>query len=102
MCSSCILSQKRKLWKDILELKKNFDDEEWCLYSDFNSVVNPNKMKGSLIYNRSTEMRDFKGFIKHINIINLLCRGNKFRWFSGDGNSMSRNDRFLVSRILIN
>lgn len=36
-----------------------------------------------------------------MNLVDLPCLGNTFRWFSEDGKSMSRIDRFLSSDTLI-
>lgn len=50
---------------------------------------------------RKSEMREFTEFIFNINLIDVQCKGKSFSWYSGDGRSMSRLDRFLISDILI-
>lgn len=49
----------------------------------------------------SRDSTDFCKFVETIKLINLLSVGGRFTWFSGNGKSMSRLDRFLIFDKLI-
>lgn len=65
--------------KEILDLKNKYDDGEWWSGGEFNSIKSLKDRKGSLTYNKSAEMREFKDFIDELNLIDLQCKGNVFR-----------------------
>ncbi|XP_058759393.1 uncharacterized protein LOC131632672 [Vicia villosa] len=45
---------------------------------------------------------NFSGFINDLGMEDVPCKDKKFSWFSSDGRSKSRLDRFLVSSNLVN
>ncbi|CAI8603270.1 unnamed protein product [Vicia faba] len=47
-------------------------------------------------------MKSFADFIEKSRLVDIPCRGKKFSWYSGDGKSMSRIDRFLMSDSIVN
>ncbi|XP_058767333.1 uncharacterized protein LOC131641013 [Vicia villosa] len=69
--SSCFIHLKRKLWKELLELKSKYTDGEWCLGGDFNAISNSRERRGSKLHGRSTKMRDFADFISATNLIDI-------------------------------
>ncbi|XP_058746654.1 uncharacterized protein LOC131619586 [Vicia villosa] len=46
-------------------------------------------------------MEDFQEFIGRMGVVDIPCVGGKFTWFKANGKAMSRLDRFLVSRNLM-
>lgn len=46
-------------------------------------------------------MWEFRDFLGCSGLVDVPCLGNKFTWFSGDGRSMSRIDRFLLLDSLV-
>ncbi|XP_058782261.1 uncharacterized protein LOC131656596 [Vicia villosa] len=44
----------------------------------------------------------FNKFIEDSGLVDVPCKGKKFTWYSGDGRSMCRIDRFLVSDVIVN
>ncbi|XP_058767480.1 uncharacterized protein LOC131641192 [Vicia villosa] len=100
--SSCILVKKRVLWQVLLELKEKFNDGEWIIGVDFNSIKDRNERKGRMVSSNSNEMDEFKDFISESLLVDIPCKGKKFTWYSGDGGSRSRIDRFLISDKVVN
>lgn len=95
--SSCDMHKEKILWKEVLALKEYFKDGEWILGGDFNAVKNGSKRKvrAAIINHREVEL--FVDFILNYSLMDIPCKGKKFTWFSGDGKSKSRIDRFLIS-----
>ncbi|CAK8579123.1 unnamed protein product [Lathyrus sativus] len=56
--SSCILSEKRARWSEILELKGSLGEGEWIFGGDFNSIKNSEERFGRGGHNR-LEMKEF-------------------------------------------
>lgn len=54
----------------------------------------------SRIINRR-DMEEFRGFIKDMELVDVSCVGGKFTWYKGNGKAMSRINRFILSRKLI-
>jgi exonuclease III len=95
--SPCTLSGKRKLWRDLLELKLNNAPGEWCLGGDFNSVLHAGERRGRSEVGRSAEREEFLQFCESMELVDIPVLGKKFTWFNSDGSAMSRLDRFLLS-----
>ncbi|XP_058726206.1 uncharacterized protein LOC131597531 [Vicia villosa] len=99
--SSCLLSKKKELWKKLLELQNTFNDGEWIMGGDFNAIKNSRERKGRMVVPNHCEMELFSEFIDESSLVDVPCKGKKISWFSGDGKSMSRLDRFLVSSSIV-
>lgn len=67
----------------------------------FNAIASENERIGSSLNCRRAKMREFTDFIMDSNRIDVQCKGKAYIWYIGDGNSMSRIDRFLFSNSLI-
>jgi hypothetical protein len=52
---------------------------------------------GSSVNGRPGERILFSHFVEDMEVIDVPVLGKKFSWFSGDGKSMSRIDRYLLS-----
>ncbi|PNX88182.1 cysteine-rich receptor-like protein kinase [Trifolium pratense] len=99
--SPCSIQGKRRPWKELLQLKSNSELGDWCIAGDFNAVSRTSERKGSSEEGRSAERRDFKQFIEDMDVVDLPVSGKRFTWFSADGRSMSRLDRFLLTDGLV-
>ncbi|XP_058754420.1 uncharacterized protein LOC131627572 [Vicia villosa] len=99
--SACTLSLKRILWKRLIDLKNKYQDGEWIIGGDFNAVKKRSERCGLSSRNCNIEWREFSDFIDETGLVNVPCKGKRFSWFSGDGKSKSRIDRFLISNNII-
>ncbi|XP_058783264.1 uncharacterized protein LOC131657935 [Vicia villosa] len=95
--SPCENRKKKALWNDILGLMEKFKDGEWILGGDFNAIKNGGERRGRAVGENQREMKLFAEFIDKTLLVDIPCKGKKFSWFSGDGKSKSRIDRFLLS-----
>ncbi|XP_058775987.1 uncharacterized protein LOC131650289 [Vicia villosa] len=100
--SSCELVKKRASWEELLRLKDIFIDGEWIIGGDFNAVKDRRERKGRSGVVNNIEMDLFADFINKYFLVDVPCKGKKFSWYSGDGKSMSRIDRFLVANNMVN
>ncbi|XP_058778886.1 uncharacterized protein LOC131652909 [Vicia villosa] len=92
--SSCDLSKKKVLWEKLLDLMRIYSDGEWILGGDFNAIKNARERKGRVEGSYKKETEIFAEFIHKSSLVDIPCKGKKFSWYSGDGKSMSRIDRF--------
>ncbi|XP_058784985.1 uncharacterized protein LOC131659881 [Vicia villosa] len=99
--SDCTLSQKRILWNRLLVLKNKYQDGEWIVAGDFNAVKKRSERCGISSRNGNAKWKDFSDFIEETGLVDVPCKGKRFSWFSGDGKSKSRIDRFLISNNII-
>ncbi|XP_058740865.1 uncharacterized protein LOC131613190 [Vicia villosa] len=95
--SACVLSLKRELWKNLLDLKSRYTDGEWIIGGDFNAVKEGKERKWGTIGGCHTQWEEFSRFIEDIGLIDVSCKGKKFSWYSEDGKFKSRIGRFLIS-----
>jgi len=68
-----------------------------CVCGDFNSVRTMEEKKGRGTVFKQVDADSFNAFIDDNFLIDLPICGRLFTWFRGDGVSMSRLDRFLLS-----
>ncbi|XP_058756017.1 uncharacterized protein LOC131629235 [Vicia villosa] len=97
----CMLNKKIALWKKLLELKETFKDGEWIMGGDFNAIKNIRKRKGRAVSMNNKEVELFAKFIDKSALVDIPCKGKKFSWYRGDGKSMSRIDRFILSNEVV-
>ncbi|XP_058747040.1 uncharacterized protein LOC131620033 [Vicia villosa] len=100
--SSCVLQKKKELWDNLLKLKSSFSDGEWIFGGDFNASKSVHERKGRSMRDMESGSELFAKFIDNSGLVDVPSKGKKFTWYSGDGRSMSRIDRFLVSNNVIN
>jgi exonuclease III len=93
----CNISGKKKLWEDLSMLKQQIGGGKWCVGGDFNAVLHSSERKGVSTDTRQSERFLFNCFVEEMELIDVPVLGKKFTWFSADGKSMSRIDRFLLS-----
>jgi hypothetical protein len=95
--SPCSVACKKKLWDDLLTRKRQSGRGEWCVGGDFNAVLHNSERKGRSANSREGERTLFNRFVEEMEVIDVPVLGKKFSWYSADGKSMSRIDRFLLS-----
>lgn len=85
----------------MLELKEACSDDEWIIGGDFNAVKHHSEKKGISLNDNNNGMNFFAEFVEKSELVDILCKGNNFSWYSGDEESMSRIDRFLLSEVIV-
>lgn len=82
-------------------MKQNSIPGEWCIVGDFNAVACLEERKGRRGESSQHEISDFNNFIVEMDVVDVQVSGKIISWYSPDGLSMSRLDRFLLSKGLI-
>ena len=88
---------KKELWTSLSVRLQLLSGRKVCVCGDFNEVRGSKErrsLKGDGAVN-STHF--FNQFIVDNRLIDLPLCGRKFTWYKGDGSSMSRIERFLLS-----
>lgn len=67
----------------------------------FNAEKNGRERVGWSVLGNNSEWREFSGFIEDSGLVDIMCKGKRFSWYSGDGKSNIRIDCFHVSNILM-
>jgi hypothetical protein len=91
---------KKQLWERLTPLVHNHRDTCVFLCGNFNAVINLEERKGRGLVFRQGDADMFNKFINDSFLIDLPICGRLFTWYRGDGVSMSRLDRFLLSNKL--
>ncbi|XP_058741999.1 uncharacterized protein LOC131614433 [Vicia villosa] len=99
--AACSLSTKCNMWKELVDLKQKFRDGDWLIGGDFNAIKKRSERVGSSLYLHRSEWGEFSNFIDSCGLIDVPCKGKKFSWFRGDGETKSRLDRFLVDSNIV-
>jgi len=93
----CDTSAKQDLWLRLSQFILNIGDDNVCVCGDFNSVRMEEERRGRNVNFRQLDANNFNNFIDGTFLIDLPICGRLYTWYRGDGISMSRIDRFLVS-----
>jgi len=93
----CDSEATKILWGNLLLHIQNNIDVCICVFGDFNSMRSVDERKGRAMALKHTDAEVFNTFIHDILLIDLRICGRSFTWYRGDGVSMSRLDRFLLS-----
>lgn len=99
--ASCNSRSRRDMWSCIKRRKGLSGVEEWCIGGDFNTVAIEEERIGISTWVKRRDMEDFNNFMENMNLIDLPCMGNRFTWFIGNGTSMSRLDRIMLTDKLV-
>ncbi|XP_058767495.1 uncharacterized protein LOC131641210 [Vicia villosa] len=94
----CSRRERSSVWSDLLSLKNRRGNEEWCIAGDFNEVLNKEEREGVCSTRERRGMGEFDSFVENMELIDVNCVGGRFTWFKDNGKAMSRLDRFLVTR----
>ncbi|XP_058776295.1 uncharacterized protein LOC131650610 [Vicia villosa] len=82
--------------KGLVDLKDKYKDGDWLIGGDFNSIKKGSERFGTSTSVNKLEWKEFSNFIEDCGLIDVPCKGKKYSWFSGDGKSKSRLDRFIL------
>ncbi|MCH86865.1 cytochrome P450, partial [Trifolium medium] len=95
--SPCDSGAKQVLWDSLTERIQALDGKRVCVCGDFNAVRSVEERRSSRIGPLPMDHIPFNRFIVDNVLIDLPMSGQKYTWYKGDGTSMSRLDRFLLS-----
>jgi exonuclease III len=93
----CEDGAKQRLWDSLSARLQSLGRSRVCVCGDFNAVRHADERRSARAGSRSADIIPFNMFIEDNNLVDLPLHGRKFTWFKGDGLSMSRLDRFLIS-----
>jgi hypothetical protein len=93
----CDLVAKKELWDRLSTLVLSNMNFCLCVCGDFNSVRNADERKGRGRVFRQVDVDVFNTIIHDSLLIDLPICSRLFTWYKGDGVSMSRLDRLLLS-----
>ena len=68
-----------------------------CICGDFNAIRSREERRSVSNYGGVMDFTPLNHFIDENALLDLLLCGCNFTWYKGDGKSMSRIDRFLLS-----
>ncbi|KEH17204.1 endonuclease/exonuclease/phosphatase family protein [Medicago truncatula] len=85
------------LWDAVSNLLLLHGDVAWCVLGDFNVVRSSEERRGRFENTFYVDYAPFNQFIDGNFLIDSPLCGHNFTWYRGDGVSMSRLDRFLLS-----
>lgn len=101
MYAPCNRADINFLWSLLVIKNNSRSQEEWCIVGDFNEVLSRDERicGGDNCYFKG--MEEFRGFMEQMELVDINCVRGKFTWFKDNGKVMSRINRFLLSRKLI-
>lgn len=93
----CDVIRQQTLWTNLSDRLGSLNDQNIFVCGDFNAVwcVEKCRSVGSLFNHAGSA--HFNSFIEEFFLVHFPLQGRNFTWFRGDGKSMSRLDRFLLS-----
>ena len=93
----CDATRQQVLWVNISNKLLSVADQNVCICGDFNVIRSAEERRsvGPIVNLVGTAL--FNQFIVDNSLIDLPLRGRRYTWFRGDGRSMSRIDRVLLS-----
>jgi len=93
----CDVSRQQRLWNHLSLRVGALSSQNVCVCGDFNAVRCFEERRSVGRVHSVVWSDNFNNFINTTALVDLPLRGRKFTWFRGDGKSMSRIDRFLLS-----
>jgi len=93
----CDSRGRKDLWDALTNLIQLHGDAAWCVLGDLNVVRSSEVRRGRVENNVYVDYAPLNQFIDDNWLIDLPLCGRNFTWYRGDGVSMSRLDRFLLS-----
>ena len=95
--SPCDGRAKQALWEALSVRLQALRGEKICVCGDFNTVRCPEERRSLREGSNVNDVQHFSMFIDDNDLVDLSLCGRRFTWFKGDGTSISRIDRFLLS-----
>jgi len=93
----CDTLAKQDLWVRLSQFINDNGEVNVCVCGDFNSIRSEEERRGRSVVFRQVDADNFNNFIDSSFLIYLPICGRLFTWYRGDGVSISRLDRLLVS-----
>jgi len=93
----CDVHRQEALWVSISHRLNSLTGQNVCICGDFNVVRYGDERKSVGGVFSQASSAHYNNFIDGNGLIDLPLRGRRYTWFRGDGRSMSRLDRFLLS-----
>jgi len=93
----CGLREKEALWESSLTRLQLLRGKQVCVCGDFNVVWSVEERRSVRGENATNDHVAFNLFVEDNVLFDLPLYGRIFTWFKGDGSSMSRIDKFLLS-----
>ncbi|GAU25531.1 hypothetical protein TSUD_280160 [Trifolium subterraneum] len=93
----CDARAKQRLWDSLSVRIQSLGRQRVCVCGNFNAVRSVEERRSLRGVHSSWDFLPFNRFIDDNTLVNLPLSGRKLTWFRGDGLSMSRLDRFLLS-----
>jgi hypothetical protein len=88
---------RQELWNVLGGMVQRHNSIAWCILGDFNAVRSSEERRSRSVNINNDDFAPFNHFIDDNFLVDLPLYGRNFTWYRGDGLSMSRLDRFLVS-----
>jgi len=92
----CDIGSQRVWWGNLSNRLAHFDGWNICVCGDFNAIRKEER-KSLASITRMNGVSFFNSFIDGNVLVDLPLIGRRYTWYRGDGRSMSRIDRFLLS-----
>ncbi|KAK2352376.1 DNA-(apurinic or apyrimidinic site) endonuclease [Trifolium repens] len=93
----CDAGAKQGLWDSLAARIQSIAGNRVCVCGDFNAARFSDERRSSSAGSRPMDHISFNRFIEDTFLVDLPLSGRKFTWYKGDGITMSRLDRFLLS-----
>jgi exonuclease III len=93
----CDAGARQRLWDSLSVRILSLGGQRVCVCGDFNAVRNPEERRSSRAGPSTSDHWPFNRFIDDKFLVDLPMSGRSFTWYKGDGLTMSRLDRFLLS-----
>jgi exonuclease III len=93
----CDSAAKQGLWDSLSLRLQSLGGKRVCVCGDFNAVRCVDERQSLRVGQRPLDHIAFSRFIDDTFLIDLPLNGRKFTWYKGNGVTMSRLDRFLLS-----
>jgi len=93
----CDNDENQLLWNRLSVILQQLSGKNVCLCDDFNVVRYSEERRSLRISSSVVDMEPFNRFIDENLLVYLPLCGRRYTWYKGDGSSMSRLNRFLLS-----
>ena len=93
----CDTSRQQVLWNVLSSRIEALAGQNVCVCGDFNAIRSAEERRSVSSALHQAGIDSFDVFVVNNNLVDLPLRGRTYTWYRGDGRSLSRIDRFLLS-----
>jgi len=93
----CDTSRQHVLWNALSSRIEALAGRNVCVCGDFNAIRSAAERRTVSGATHQASIDNFNGFVVNNNLVDLPLRGRTYTWYRGDGRTMSRIDRFLLT-----